>query len=75
MALFVIFKFPAVPSPYVLMSKGLEPRRQMLASARGHYRGHCKRDIVGAQDKVREEQIPEQRRRVFLSVARGYCLW
>ncbi|CAI9558021.1 unnamed protein product, partial [Staurois parvus] len=29
-------------------------------------------DIAGAQDKVREEQIPEQRRMVSPSVARGY---
>ncbi|CAI9588219.1 unnamed protein product [Staurois parvus] len=43
-------------------SQGTEPRRQMPASAGGHYRGHCKRDIAGAQDKVSEEQIPEQRR-------------
>ncbi|CAI9558827.1 unnamed protein product, partial [Staurois parvus] len=38
---------------------------------RGHYRGHCRREIAGAQDKVREEQIPEQRRMVSPSVARG----
>ncbi|CAI9603002.1 unnamed protein product [Staurois parvus] len=56
MSLFVIFKFPAVPSPYVPTSQGTEPRRQMPASAGVHYRGHCRRDIVGAQDKVREEQ-------------------
>ncbi|CAI9531617.1 unnamed protein product [Staurois parvus] len=30
---FNIFKFPAVPSPYVLTSQGTEPGRQMLASA------------------------------------------
>ncbi|CAI9558508.1 unnamed protein product, partial [Staurois parvus] len=65
---------PAVPSPYVLMSQGTEPRRQMLASAGGHCRGHCRRGIVGAQDKVSEEEIPEQRCKVFLSVARGYHL-
>ncbi|CAI9568224.1 unnamed protein product [Staurois parvus] len=43
----------------------------MPASAGGHYRGHCRRDIVGEQDKVREEQIPEQRHmvsRVLLGV-------
>ncbi|CAI9557548.1 unnamed protein product, partial [Staurois parvus] len=40
-------------------SQGTEPRRQMPASAGGHYRGHCRRDIAGAQDKVRQEQIPE----------------
>ncbi|CAI9535064.1 unnamed protein product, partial [Staurois parvus] len=33
MSLFVIFKFPATPSPYVLTSQGMEPRRQMPASA------------------------------------------
>ncbi|CAI9551531.1 unnamed protein product [Staurois parvus] len=32
MSLFHIFKFPAVPSPYVLTSQGTEPRRQMPAS-------------------------------------------
>ncbi|CAI9535683.1 unnamed protein product, partial [Staurois parvus] len=74
MSLFVIFKFLTVPSPYIPMSQGTEPRRQMPASAGGQYRGHCRRDIVGAQDKVREEQIPEQRRMVSLSVARGYRL-
>ncbi|CAI9576573.1 unnamed protein product, partial [Staurois parvus] len=46
----------------------------MPASAGGHCRGHCRRDIVGAQDKVSEEEIPEQRCKVFLSVARGYRL-
>ncbi|CAI9605793.1 unnamed protein product [Staurois parvus] len=33
----------------------------MPASAGEHGRGHCRRDIAGAQDKVSEEQIPEQR--------------
>ncbi|CAI9558085.1 unnamed protein product, partial [Staurois parvus] len=46
MSLFVIFKFPAVPSPYVLTSQETEPRKQMPASTGGHYRGHCRRDIV-----------------------------
>ncbi|CAI9576906.1 unnamed protein product [Staurois parvus] len=46
----------------------------MPASAGGHYRGHCRRYIAGTQDKVREEQIPEQRRMVSQSVARGYHL-
>ncbi|CAI9584106.1 unnamed protein product [Staurois parvus] len=36
-------------------SQGTEPRRQMPASAGGHYRGHCRGDIAGAQDKVSEE--------------------
>ncbi|CAI9555437.1 unnamed protein product [Staurois parvus] len=57
--------------PYVA---GAEPRRQIPASAGGHCRGHCRRDITGAQDKVREEQIPEQRHMIFPSVARGYRL-
>ncbi|CAI9577864.1 unnamed protein product, partial [Staurois parvus] len=74
MSLFHIFKFPAIPSPYVLMSQGTEPRRQMLASAGAHCRGHCRRDIVGAKDKVSAEEIPEQHCRVFPSVARGYRL-
>ncbi|CAI9554036.1 unnamed protein product [Staurois parvus] len=60
--------------PYVPTSQGTEPRRQMLASAGGHYRGHCRRDIVGVQDKVSEEGILEQRCKVFPSVARGYRL-
>ncbi|CAI9590749.1 unnamed protein product [Staurois parvus] len=46
----------------------------MPASAGGHYRVHCRRDIAGAQDKVSEEQIPEQHCSVFPSVARGYHL-
>ncbi|CAI9575345.1 unnamed protein product [Staurois parvus] len=46
----------------------------MPASAGGHCRGHCRRDIVGAQDKVSEEQISKQRRMVSPSVARGYRL-
>ncbi|CAI9550697.1 unnamed protein product, partial [Staurois parvus] len=45
MSLFVIFKFPAVPSPRTSRrSQGMEPGRQMLASAEGHCRGHCRRD-------------------------------
>ncbi|CAI9597771.1 unnamed protein product, partial [Staurois parvus] len=28
----------------------------MPASAGGHYRGYCRGDIAGAQDKVSEEQ-------------------
>ncbi|CAI9559770.1 unnamed protein product, partial [Staurois parvus] len=53
-------------------SQETEPRRQMLASTGEHYRGHCRRDIVGAQDKVREEQILEQHHMVSPTVARGY---
>ncbi|CAI9555941.1 unnamed protein product, partial [Staurois parvus] len=29
MSLFVILKFPAAPSPYVPMTQGMEPRRQI----------------------------------------------
>ncbi|CAI9556375.1 unnamed protein product, partial [Staurois parvus] len=36
--------------------------------------GHCRRDIAGAQDKVSDRGIAEQRRMVSLSVARGYRL-
>ncbi|CAI9565462.1 unnamed protein product, partial [Staurois parvus] len=55
--------------PYVPKSQGTEPRRQMPASARLHCRRHCRRDIVGAQDRVSAEQMPEQRRMVSPSVA------
>ncbi|CAI9582662.1 unnamed protein product, partial [Staurois parvus] len=44
----------------------------MLASARLHCQGHCRRDIAGAQDKVSDRGIAEQRRMVSPSVARGY---
>ncbi|CAI9620813.1 unnamed protein product, partial [Staurois parvus] len=44
----------------------------MPESTGGHCRGHCRRDTAGAKDKVREEQIPEQRRMVSPCVARGY---
>ncbi|CAI9561557.1 unnamed protein product, partial [Staurois parvus] len=46
----------------------------MPASAGGHYRGHCRVDIARVQDKVSEEQIPEQHRLVIPSVARGLLL-
>ncbi|CAI9612599.1 unnamed protein product [Staurois parvus] len=39
----------------------MEPRRQMPASAGLHCRGHCRRDIAGAQDKVSDRGIAEQR--------------
>ncbi|CAI9619954.1 unnamed protein product [Staurois parvus] len=71
MSLFHIFKFPGVPPLYVLMLQGKEPRRQMPASSRGHCRGHCRRDIAGAQDKISEEEILEQHCKVFSSVARS----
>ncbi|CAI9601380.1 unnamed protein product, partial [Staurois parvus] len=74
MSLLQFSNFPPVPSLYVLTSQGTEPRRQMPASAGGDSRGHCRRDIAGAQDKVSEEEIPEQRCKEFPSVARGYRL-
>ncbi|CAI9553304.1 unnamed protein product, partial [Staurois parvus] len=74
MSLLQLSNFPPVLSPYVPTSQGMEPRKQMLASAGGHCRGHCRRDIVGAQDKVSEEEILDQRCRVFPSVARDYRL-
>ncbi|CAI9590398.1 unnamed protein product, partial [Staurois parvus] len=44
----------------------------MPASAGGHYGGHCRRDTAGAQDRVSDRGIPEQRRSVFPSIAWGY---
>ncbi|CAI9614124.1 unnamed protein product [Staurois parvus] len=44
----------------------------MPASAGVHYRGHCRRDIAEAQDKVSDRGILEQRRMVSPSVAEGY---
>ncbi|CAI9608345.1 unnamed protein product, partial [Staurois parvus] len=46
----------------------------MPASAGLHCRSRCRRDIAGAQDKVSDRGIAEQRRMVFPSVARGYRL-
>ncbi|CAI9603363.1 unnamed protein product [Staurois parvus] len=55
-------------------SQGTEPRRQMPASAGLHCRGHCRRDIAGAQDKVSDPGILEKRCMVSRSIARGYRL-
>ncbi|CAI9577814.1 unnamed protein product, partial [Staurois parvus] len=46
----------------------------MPASAGGPYRGHCRRDIAGAQNKVSDQGIPKQRCMVSPSVAQGYRL-
>ncbi|CAI9547173.1 unnamed protein product, partial [Staurois parvus] len=46
----------------------------MPAYAGLHCRGHCRRDIAGAQDKVSDRGIVEQHRMVFPSVAWGYRL-
>ncbi|CAI9540952.1 unnamed protein product, partial [Staurois parvus] len=67
MSLFVIFKFPAVPSP-------VRPDARRGRNPEDRCRGHCRGDIAGAQDKVSEEQTPEQHRMVSLSVARGLPL-
>ncbi|CAI9585548.1 unnamed protein product, partial [Staurois parvus] len=42
----------------------------MPASAGLHCQGHCRGDIAGAQDKVSDRGIAEQRRMVSPSVAR-----
>ncbi|CAI9589719.1 unnamed protein product, partial [Staurois parvus] len=46
----------------------------MPTSAGLHCRGHCWRDIAGAQDKVSDRGITEQCRMVSPSVAWGYRL-
>ncbi|CAI9538193.1 unnamed protein product, partial [Staurois parvus] len=46
----------------------------MPASAGLHCRGHCRRDIARAKDKVSDRRILEQHRMAFPSVARGYRL-
>ncbi|CAI9610425.1 unnamed protein product, partial [Staurois parvus] len=74
MSLFDIFKFPTSSVPVRPDVAGNEPGRQMPASAGGHCQGRCRGDIAGAQDKVSETGIPEQRCKVFPSVSRGYRL-
>ncbi|CAI9545644.1 unnamed protein product, partial [Staurois parvus] len=55
MSLFVILKFPAVPSPVCPDIAGnRNPEDGCRHRPGGHYRGHCRRGIAGAQDKVRE---------------------
>ncbi|CAI9591755.1 unnamed protein product, partial [Staurois parvus] len=74
MSLFVIFTFPAIPSPRMSRRcRGRNPDDRCW---------HLPEDIAGdtaggtswEKDKVREEQIPEQRRMVIPSVAQGYRL-
>ncbi|CAI9553784.1 unnamed protein product [Staurois parvus] len=60
--------FPPFRPPYVPTLTGDGTHK---TSARLHCRGHCRRDIVGAQDKVSDRGIPKQRRMVSPSVARG----
>ncbi|CAI9586261.1 unnamed protein product [Staurois parvus] len=47
----------------------------MPAWAGGDDRGCCRGHIAGSKDKVSEEHMPEQRRMVSPSVARGYRFW
>ncbi|CAI9571106.1 unnamed protein product [Staurois parvus] len=75
MSLFVIFEFPAVLSPVRLDAhRGRNPDDRCCHPPDYIVMGHCRRDIVGAQDKVSDTGIVEQRRMVFVSVARGYHL-
>ncbi|CAI9582653.1 unnamed protein product [Staurois parvus] len=46
----------------------------MPASADLHCWGHCRRDIAGAQDKVSDTGIVEQRRMVFPECSSGLPL-
>ncbi|CAI9595033.1 unnamed protein product [Staurois parvus] len=56
-------------------SQGTEPRRQMPASAPDYIAGNTAGGTSrGAQDKVSDRGIAEQRRMVFPSVAQGYRL-
>ncbi|CAI9536757.1 unnamed protein product, partial [Staurois parvus] len=74
MSLFVIFKFPAVPSPVRPDARrGWNPDDRCRHPLEDITGDTARRDIAGAQDKV-SEQIPEQRRMVSPSVARGYRL-
>ncbi|CAI9573465.1 unnamed protein product [Staurois parvus] len=75
MSLFVIFEFPAVPSPYVPTLTGDGTQMTDAGICRITLSGgHCRRDIAGAQEKVSDRGIVEQRRMVSPSVARGYRL-
>ncbi|CAI9575477.1 unnamed protein product, partial [Staurois parvus] len=66
MSLFHIFTFPAVPSP-------IRPDVARNGTQKTDA-GIGRRTLPGAKDKVSEEEVPEQRCKVFLSVARGYRL-
>ncbi|CAI9622857.1 unnamed protein product, partial [Staurois parvus] len=66
--------FPPVPSPVRPDARrGWNPDDR-CRSAGLHCWGRCRRDIAGAQDKVNDGGIAEQRRMVSPSVARGYRL-
>ncbi|CAI9601250.1 unnamed protein product, partial [Staurois parvus] len=67
MSLFVIFKSPAIPSP-------VRPDTRRGRNPDDRCR-HLPEDLSGdtaGGDKVREEQIPDQRHMVSPSVAPGY---
>ncbi|CAI9558688.1 unnamed protein product, partial [Staurois parvus] len=64
--------FPPFRPPYILMLAEDGTQMTDAGIAGLHCWGHCRRDIAGAQDKVSDRGIVEQRRRVSPSVARGY---
>ncbi|CAI9549594.1 unnamed protein product, partial [Staurois parvus] len=67
MSLFVIFKFPTSSVP-----RTSRRRRERNPDDRWTLPGgRCRGDIAGAQDKVSDQGITEQRRMVSPSVARG----
>ncbi|CAI9539501.1 unnamed protein product, partial [Staurois parvus] len=76
MSLFVIFKFPAVPSPVRPDVAGDGTQKTDASIGRRTLQGTLQEGHRGSagQGTVREEQILEQRRMVSLSVARGYRL-
>ncbi|CAI9583739.1 unnamed protein product, partial [Staurois parvus] len=66
--------FPRLPPRMFRCRRGRNPEERCRHPPEDITGGHCRRDIAGAKDKVREEQIPEQRCMVSPSVARGYRL-
>ncbi|CAI9618613.1 unnamed protein product [Staurois parvus] len=75
MSLFYIFKFPTVPSSVRPDVAGNGTQKTDAGIGQRTWPGTLQGGHWGrAQDKVSEEQIPEQRCKVFPSVARGYCL-
>ncbi|CAI9620907.1 unnamed protein product, partial [Staurois parvus] len=74
MPLFVIFKFPAVPFPVCSDARRGRNPDDRCRHPPDYIAGDCKRDIAGAQNKVSDRGIAEQRCMVSPSVARGYRL-
>ncbi|CAI9557767.1 unnamed protein product, partial [Staurois parvus] len=60
--------FPPFRPPYVLPLAGDGTQMTHASIRRITLPGHCRRDIVGAQDKVSDRGIIEQRRMVSPSV-------